>query len=653
MHNEIVYLTNVMQYTVTGSTNMKDIVASGSGSAASALINAAASIQASTLQPPPATPVKASISNILNFVGNIVSVSAAIASGGLSVSTEDAAKTALTILGPSAGATTGFFGMASAATGSGGLSSGGNGSTPLPSKNYTFLTTIGNLSNNSLQQTFTAGFDTGLDTIFGDWYKLSTIGPKITDSNYPAFQSPNQIAQLIGTQQIGQASQRTFYMALLPINYSVQHYTYWFGRPGVTNYPDMGGRTDGNFAFCNTWYYSGSVPSTINLVSKGYGSYSDEGPTQFGFYYMDEKEVPIPSPLDWFIIASSAAPLKPGTGSQSIQLLDSQVATTLFSPGQLNVPLDAFLDQHGPMASVWNDSANSGFDNFPALQTCSLYVATTYGSTNPSTSSPTGAQPNVVQVALKIPTIGVLGDNIALNATAAVTSGPVTSGTIAFSDGGIEIGRSALDSAGTATLPVSTLALGLHTISASFVASPKYDASSPVSAKLIIYANDADLTISPSSGSLTVANGSTSSPISLQVTSKWGLAGPVTFTCSGLPASASCNFSPAQIMLTDGTSGTTALTIASKTQTAELRSKSPVFAAMLLPLSLLMLRRKRIAIRPLALVVLLGMLVSLGTMIGCSSGPSAPATQPNSSTVLVTATSGNISRSIPISVTVQ
>jgi hypothetical protein len=645
MHNEIVYLTNVLQFMVTGSTNLKEVVASGNSSAALALINAAASVKGSTLQPPPATPVKSNVSNILNLVGNVVSVGAAIATGGLSTSVTDAAKTAVAIIGPSASVITGAFGIASSATG--GLQTGG-GPAPLPSRDYTFLTTIGDLSSTTLQQTFTAGFDVGLDTILGDWYKLSVIGPKITDTSQVGFQAPTQASQLVGTLQIGQASQRNFYMALLPINYSVQHYTYWWGQFGATNYPDMGARTDSYPGYCNTWYFNEPAPSTINLVSKSYFSYSDEGPTKFAFWYNDEQEVPNPAPIDWFILASSATPSNPGSGSQRIQLLDTQVASTLFDATQLNIPMDAFLDQGGPMASVWWDSATNSFDHFPANQTCSFYVAGKYGSVD--TGGIAGPGPNAVRLALTTPGTAVLGDNVALKVTAVAAGAPVTSGTISFQDGSTALGQAALDGTGIATLTVNTLALGPHTISASFLATPQYTASSPVTASLTIYANDPTLTLTPSAANLTVTSGSTSSPLTLQVTSKWGLAGPVVFTCSGQPKGASCNFAPSQVTLTDGSSATTSLTVTSAKQTAELRSSLGVFVAMILPLQLLWLRRKRLAIQLLCAMLIVG---TLGLISGCAGSTTAPVTQPTASTVLVTATADNISRSIPITLTVQ
>jgi hypothetical protein len=653
MHNEILYLTNVLQFMVNGSTNMKDIVASGGGSAALALINAAAAVQASTLQPPPARQVKSNVSNILNLVGNIVSTAATIATAALGLPEATAGiKLALQILGPAAGVTTGSFGMASAITG--GLHTA-VGPAPIPSRDYPFLTTIGDLSSNQLQQGFTAGFDSGLDTLLSDWFKLSIIGPKITDSNNPGFQTPTQSTQLIGITQIGQASQRSFYMALLPVDYSVQHYTYWFGDPSITNEPDMGARTDGAARNCNTWYYVAPAPPTINLVSKSYFSYSDEGPTQFAFWYDTGTQVPNPMPLDWYILASSSAAAKAGTSEQQIQLLDPQVATTLFSASQLDIPLDPFLDIAGPMASVWADAATSKFTNFPAMQTCSLYVAGKYGNSNPPSGGTVGSPENAVQVALSIPATGVLGDNIALKAAAAAAGSPVTSGTIAFSDGSLDLGRAALDGTGTATLTVTTLALGTHTIRASFVASQQFTATTPVSASLIIYANDPDLALAPSATNLSVISGAASSPLAIQVTSKWGLAGTVAFTCSGLPAGAACSFTPSQVTLTDGSSASTSLTISNQKHTAQLGPSLPLFAVILLPLPLLLLRWRNTAMKSLCAIMVVGMLLSLGFLAGCGGGSSTPppATQPKTSTVLVTATSGNISRSAPINLTLQ
>jgi hypothetical protein len=76
-----------------------------------------AEVQASTLQPPPATPVKSKVSAILNLTANVVSTGAALATAGLGIPAETAAiKLALKVLGSASGVTRGTFGMASAIT---------------------------------------------------------------------------------------------------------------------------------------------------------------------------------------------------------------------------------------------------------------------------------------------------------------------------------------------------------------------------------------------------------------------------------------------------------------------------------------------------------------------------------------------------------
>ena len=151
-----------------------------------------------------------------------------------------------------------------------------------------------------------------------------------------------------------------------------------------------------------------------------------------------------------------------------------------------------------------------------------------------------------------------------------------------------------------------------------------------------------------------MTSGSTSSPLTLQFTSMWGLAGPVTFACTGLPVAATCSFAPAQVTLADGSSATTSLTLTSTKQTAKLNYSTGVFAAMFLPLpkagvppqiqvhSDALRNRNRF-----------GSAAGHLNLIGCSSGPPAPVVQPTTGTVLVTATSGPVSRSIPVNVTVQ
>jgi hypothetical protein len=121
------------------------------------------------------------------------------------------------------------------------------------------------------------GFDTELDSILGDWGKLSNLGPLITNSNYPEFYSPNQVAQNVAVQLLGQGAQRNFYSALLPAFYKVQYYPAWKGSSQRTiNPPDMGALASSNGP-CDSWYawYDGSgnpKPGLEGYVDKAYAT---------------------------------------------------------------------------------------------------------------------------------------------------------------------------------------------------------------------------------------------------------------------------------------------------------------------------------------------------------------------------------------------
>ena len=141
---------------------------------------------------------------------------------------------------------------------------------------------------------------------------------------------------------------------------------------------------------------------------------------------------------------------------------------------------------------------------------------------------------------------------------------------------------------------------------------------------------------------------------------------PVSFACSELPAGASCNFSPASV--TPGsTTATSSLTIATTAASAGLQSPglrriSPIFAVWVgLRGLILAFRGKSGANRKqlgwLSICVVLSIL-ALHT--GCGGGSSSPsgntqvqATQAGTYKVSVTASSGSVQHSIPVTLTVQ
>ena len=627
---EVVDLDNVLQFMVTGSTNMKDVVASGNASAALALIGAAASIEGSTLQPPPATPVTANVSNILNLVSSVVNIGVTVATDGLvPPDLVDSVTRGGGIIGS-------ILGGASSITG--GLTQGG-GPAPLPSPQYKFATTIGDLANSDLQQQFTIGFDTELDSILGDWGKLSALGPLITNTNYPEFYDPNQVAQNAAVMLLGQGSQRDFYTALLPSFYSIQYFPGWKGsvsRP--VNPPDMGA-LDSN-RVCRSWYawYNGSGnPAVPPYVDKAYPTYG--GHTVVWETFIDDPG----DVVDHYIIGGKAQ--NAGKTSQTIPFIDSQLANQMFSASGLNIPFDEFVSKNGPMSSVFLDTTVNGFDNFPSDQTYACYQFNSDGL---------GGSPNATTTTLAASASAVLGESVTLLATVTTASGPVPSGTVTFDDGSVQIGTGTVDAQGKATFSTSELALGTHSIAAYYVVNGKYTASASAVSALTVYANSPQMTLTLSTRNLNVPYGSASSPVALQMVSKSGLAGTVSLSCTGLPVGMTCNFSPAQPTIAAGGTASSSLTVSGPAvQAAGMPLSGGIAGLLLFPLPAVLLWRVRRNARAIqaSLCILVLSLVSVGCLVGCGGGKTPLPSGPQ--TVLVNATSGSFTMSVPLVLNVQ
>lgn len=148
-----------------------------------------------------------------------------------------------------------------------------------------------------------------------------------------------------------------------------------------------------------------------------------------------------------------------------------------------------------------------------------------------------------------------------------------------------------------------------------------------------------DFSFAPSPASLTIMAGQ-SGTISISVTPLHGFNALPSFSCSGLPAGASCSFSP-QFVSQQGGVITSTLTVKTAATTAALRNTS----TSLLPGSALAMllccfgSRKR---RRLQIFLLLAVgIVGLGLFTGCNAASSST-TQPVTSTVTVTATAGSV-----------
>jgi hypothetical protein len=136
----------------------------------------------------------------------------------------------------------------------------------------------------------------------------------------------------------------------------------------------------------------------------------------------------------------------------------------------------------------------------------------------------------------------------------------------------------------------------------------------------------------------------------------------VTFTCSGLPAGATCNFSPVTVSTT-GSMGAT-LTVNTAVSTAAIRAGSGLLlsGSSLAAVLCLVRRRRR---RGGKLLMLLPMsLAAMTLFVGCSKSPvtqtstgdpssGATTTTPTSTTVTVTATSGSVMHAATFTLTVN
>ncbi|SEF77448.1 TIGR03118 family protein [Bryocella elongata] len=163
---------------------------------------------------------------------------------------------------------------------------------------------------------------------------------------------------------------------------------------------------------------------------------------------------------------------------------------------------------------------------------------------------------------------------------------------------------------------------------------------------------------STSSPVATVANDASVS-LTLAVAPINGFSGPVTFICSGLPANSACTFSSPTLTVTPSASATETLTISTGGYKAS-NEATPfrhfgsggytVLAFMPFASLSLFAGRRKFRIRPKLMLVLIGA-VGAATLTGCSyTNPTTPA---GTTAITITATSGAVSHTSTVNLTVQ
>jgi len=190
-----------------------------------------------------------------------------------------------------------------------------------------------------------------------------------------------------------------------------------------------------------------------------------------------------------------------------------------------------------------------------------------------------------------------------------------------------------------------------HTLNA-IASANGYMNSSVATAAYTINQPAADFSVGINPTTMTVNAGQTKAA-SVTIATLNGFNAPTTFACSGLPAGASCIFSPSTVVPTGG-SASTMLTVTTAPRTGTLFPFTrPLHPGVIVAFGFLGVFWRRQRIRPLLLTF---SAVGIFLLAGCggnstsgSSGTSGPA----GSTVTVTASSGTLSRAITFTLVVN
>ncbi|MGC9199952.1 MAG: Ig-like domain repeat protein [Acidobacteriaceae bacterium] len=248
-----------------------------------------------------------------------------------------------------------------------------------------------------------------------------------------------------------------------------------------------------------------------------------------------------------------------------------------------------------------------------------------------------------------------------------VVPGVAPTGTVSFFDGTTPIGSAPVVN-GSASISASFVYAGTHSLTAVYSGGAAYAGATSLAYSQTV----ADFSLSVASGASssgsTIAGGTFTYPLVVTPIITSTLPGPITLTFSGLPSTVTGTLTPKSIAAGAGTTSVAfAVTAANLLQTSRLhrpdphhpspRSHSPLsyipatMAMVALPLAWFR-RRNRFA----SLFASLCLLVAITTgLSGCISSPSSGyyGETPQTYNLTVTATSGNLTRSTYLKLTVQ
>jgi hypothetical protein len=265
------------------------------------------------------------------------------------------------------------------------------------------------------------------------------------------------------------------------------------------------------------------------------------------------------------------------------------------------------------------------------------------------------------------------GTSLTFTAAVAPASGAaVPTGTVTFMDGSTTLGAGTLNASGTATYTTSSLAVGSHSIVASYGGNSSYSTSQSSAVSVTITSPaPADFTLALGSTSGTVTSSSSSATSIVTITPTNGFNQQTSLACSGAPTHATCGISPATITPSGSQASTATLTVTTNVATAS-AVKPLLFhsggrtalaclgGGTLFAFALFRMRRTRASWLCLAVALLAGAAAINGcgggggsSSSGGGTGGSSNKTPTGTYTITVNATAGSLTHSATFTLTVQ
>ena len=193
---------------------------------------------------------------------------------------------------------------------------------------------------------------------------------------------------------------------------------------------------------------------------------------------------------------------------------------------------------------------------------------TNYAATTAATQLNVVPQPTVTTITTSGTPLEA-GKAVTLTSLVSSALGAMTVGSVTFTDGNTALGSGTLNASGVATLTTAVLAVGTHTITATYPGALNFSRSS-ASLTQGVTAPPGTFTIAATPPSQYI-RGAGSVTWQVTVTPTGGFSGPVALACSGLPSDASCAFAMGTLTLTAATAATTTMTTTTRVNDAVLK----------------------------------------------------------------------------------